>query len=195
MILAEILAPVIAVQVQKFLEQNREEHERKVVVFKTVMAKRASTNSPNHVEALNMIDLEFHDKKYKNVKLAWKTYLDHLGNFPNDDEQLQPVWVDKRIDLLARLLLEMGKSLDYDFDEVHIKKGIYSPEAHARVEEENTLLRKGLLGLLDGNKALKIDIQSFPITEEDVKEQKEIRKGIQDILSGKSTLPVSVNEK
>lgn len=195
MILAVLLAPLIAVQVQKWLEHHREIREKKLGIFKTLMATRASTISPSHVQALNMIDLEFDDKKYKDVKLAWKTYLDHLGSFPKDDEKAQPVWSSKMVDLLATLLQVMGKSLGYDFDEVHLKKGIYSPEGHARVEDENNMLRRGLLRLIYGDGTLKMDIKSFPIGEEEAKEQKEIRKGIQELLNGDRDFPVSVKDK
>lgn len=195
MILAVLLAPLIAVQVQKWLEHHREDRERKIRIFKTLMATRAATVSADHVQALNMIDLEFDDKKYKNIKLAWKTYLDHLGSFPKEDEKVQPLWSDKMVDLLAKLLQEMGKSLGYEFDEVHIKKGIYSPEAHARVEDENNLLRRGLLRLLYGDGTLKMDIQSLPIGEEEAKEQKAIRQGLKDILDGNKQFPVSVKEQ
>lgn len=195
MILAVLLAPLIAVQVQKWLEHHREIREKRLGIFKTLMATRASTISPSHVQALNMIDLEFDDKKYKDVKLAWKTYLDHLGSFPKDDENAQPVWSSKMVDLLAKLLQVMGKSLGYDFDEVHLKKGIYSPEAHARVEDENTLLRRGLLRLIYGDGTLKMDVKSFPISEEEAKEQKEIRKSIQELLNGDRDFPVSVKDK
>lgn len=195
MLLAVLLAPLIAVQVQKWLEHHREIREKKLDIFKTLMATRASTILPSHVQALNMIDLEFNDKKYKDVKLAWKTYLDHLNSFPNDDEKAQPVWSSKMADLLAKLLQEMGKSLGYDFDEVHIKKGIYLPEAHARVEDENNLLRRGLLNLINGKGTLKMDVKSFQIGEEEAKEQREIRKSIQELLNGDRDFPVSVKDK
>jgi len=195
MLLAVLLAPLIAVQVQKWLEHHREIREKKLGIFKTLMATRASKVLPSHVQALNMIDLEFNDKKYKDVKLAWKTYLDHLNSFPNDDEKAQPVWSSKMADLLATLLQVMGKSLGYDFDEVHIRKGIYLPEAHARVEDENNLLRRGLLNLINGKGTLKMDVQSFQIGEEEAKEQREIRKSIQELLNGDRDFPVSVKDK
>jgi len=195
LILAVLLAPLIAIQVQRWIDHYRKDRERKLSVFKTLMATRASAVSPEHVQALNMIDLEFEGKKYKQVRLAWKTYLDHLGSYPNEDEKAQPVWSDKMAGLLAKLLQAMGKSLSYEFDEVHIKKGIYSPVAHGKIEQENNLLRSGLLRLLYGETALKMDVESFPISEEDVNEQKELRKGIQELLDGDREFPVSVKKK
>lgn len=111
MITAVLIAPLLAVQVQKRLEKLRESRGRKMRIFKTLMATRAATVSTDHVQALNMIDLEFHDNKYKRVTTAWKTYLDHLSSFPKEDEKAQAVWVDKKTDLLAKLLQEMGNSL------------------------------------------------------------------------------------
>ncbi len=171
MILAVLLAPLVAVQVQKYLESIKEKRERKLRIFKQLMATRAATVSPEHVQALNMIDLEFHEEKYKKVTSAWKTYLDHLGNYPKDDEKHQPVWADKRVDLLANLLLEMGKSLGYQFDDVHIKKGIYAPEVHAQIENENFLIRRGVIRLLYGEANLQMDVKSFPYSEDAIKEQ------------------------
>lgn len=109
-----------------------------------------------------MIDLEFPEKRYKNVTTAWKTYLDHLNSYPKDDEKLQPIWGERRVDLLTNLLLEMGRSLGYEFGEVHVKKGIYAPEAHGRLEDENMLIRRGLLRLLSGDAAMKMNVPAFP---------------------------------
>ena len=58
-ILAIIIAPILAVQIQKFMDHRKEEKERKMHVFRTLMATRAAPLSPLHVEALNMIDIVF----------------------------------------------------------------------------------------------------------------------------------------
>ena len=194
MIIAVLLAPLVAVQVQKALERYREDRTRKLNVFKTLMATRAATVSPQHVQALNMIDLEFHAEKYKGTTDAWKTYLDHLGHYPKDDEKQQPAWGERRVDLLSKLLREMGKSLGYVFDEVHIKRGIYAPEAHAQFETEEQLIRNGLVRLLHGQSHLKMDVTSFPVSEEAVKEQKALREGFKELIDGKRKLEVSVTK-
>jgi hypothetical protein len=191
---AILIAPIVAVQVQKRLEVFREQRGRKIWVFKTLMATRAATISPEHVQALNMIDLEFREKQYKNVTIAWKIYLDHLSSYPKDDEKLQPIWGERRVTLLTNLLLEMGRTLGYEFDEVHVKKGIYAPEAHGRLEEENMLVRRGLLNLLYGDTALKMNVTSFPISEQALSEQKSLRDAFQELLDGKRTLPVAVSD-
>ena len=192
-ILAIVIAPLVAVQVQKRLEIFREERGRKLWIFKTLMATRAATVSAEHVQALNMIDLEFREKRYRNVTTTWKTYLDHLGSYPKEDEKLQPIWGERRVNLLTNLLLEMGRSLGYEFDEVHVKKGIYAPEAHGRLEDENMLLRRGLLRLLYGDAELKMKVTSFPVSEQSLAEQKALRDALQELLDGKRALPVAVS--
>ena len=70
MVIALLAGSIAAVQVQKRLDRLREEHGRKIWIFKTLMATRAAVLSPDHVQALNMIDLEFRGKQYEKVALA-----------------------------------------------------------------------------------------------------------------------------
>jgi hypothetical protein len=192
MIIAVLLAPLVAVQVQKILERYRETSNRRLNVFKTLMATRAATTSPQHVQALNMIDLEFQGDKYKGITDAWKTYLDHLYHYPKEDPNQQPVWEEKRNELLSKLLIEMGKPLGYYFDEVHVKRGIYTPQAHTVIETEMHLIRNGLVRLLHGQSNLKMDVINIPVTEEFVNEQNEFRKGLRELINGQRNLRVSV---
>ncbi|GHT38792.1 hypothetical protein AGMMS49965_03160 [Bacteroidia bacterium] len=148
-VVALILGPILAVQVATFLERRRNVKNRRVDIFKTLMATRGSSLSMAHVEALNRIDLEFsNDKKYKKIVEAWKEYFDNLGQRVETDEQFI-VWTAKNEELLANLLYEMGQSLGYKFDKVLIKRNIYSPVGHANVEKENGMIRRGLLDFLN----------------------------------------------
>lgn len=191
-IAAILLAPLVAVQVQKWLEVFREERGRKLWIFKTLMATRAANVSPDHVQALNMIDLEFRGRRYKKVTDAWKAYLDHLASFPKEeDETEQKRWGENRVDRLASLLIEMGKSLGYEFDEVHVKKGVYAPEAHSQIENENTLVRRGLIRVLYGEASLRMVIDSLPTEQDEAEEQKEVRKALLEIFA--KGRPINVN--
>jgi hypothetical protein len=195
MILAVLIAPVVAVQVQKWLERFREENERKTRIFKVLMATRATGLSQEHVQALNLIDLEFQGKKYKKVRDCWKEYLDHLGSFPKDDEKAMPVWSDKKADYLATMLMEMGQTLGYEYDSVHIKKGIYLPEGHSQLENEQSLLRRGMIRLLFGDATWKMDVQSFPVDEKGLKDQKDLNEEWLRVLRGSSGVPVVVRNE
>jgi len=132
MILAILLAPVIAVQVQKYLERQREVHERRLRIFKTLMGTRAAVLAPAHVEALNLIDVEFYGARhFKHVRDSWKVYLDHLNSFPNEDQMRQSSWVERSSELLTELLFQMALSLGYEFDRVQIKRSVYGRKVTA----------------------------------------------------------------
>lgn len=163
MIAAVLLGPVLAVQVQKFIEKINDVKIRKLWVFKTLMATRGAALSPQHVQALNMIDLEFtsNNKKDKAVIDAWKTYLDHLCKAPHNlqDANYQAeftLWANKSSDYLAELLFVMSKSVGYDFDKVRLKNGAYSPQGHVDIENDIFQIRKGVLEILNGRRPLPV---------------------------------------
>ena len=163
-ILATALSPLIAVQVTRFLASQNEVRERKLWIFKTLMATRAHSISPMHVEALNRIDLEFspRNRKEKAILDIWAQYLDHLSN----DKLSVEAWVEKRTDLLIDLLFSMGKSLGYDFNKTQIKNGTYSPVAHGRLENEQEQVRQLILELLNGTRSLPMHVTSSPTPAE-----------------------------
>lgn len=159
-LVAIILGPIIAVQLQKYLDRNREIRNRKLDIFKMLMASRGATLSAPHVEALNRIDLEFSgNKKYNKVIEAWKEYFDNLCIKVDTDETLT-IWSVRNEELRANLLYEMGQSLGYAFDKVLIKRNVYSPIGHERIERENELIRKGLLDVLNLETAIPMTIIS-----------------------------------
>lgn len=159
-LIAIVLGPIIAVQLQKYLDRNREVQNRKLNIFKMLMASRGATLSASHVEALNRIDLEFSgDKKYKKVIDAWKEYFDNLCIKVDNNENLT-IWNVRNEELRANLLYEMGQSLGYNFDKVLIKRNVYSPVGHERIERENELIRNGLLDVLNQETAIPMTIIS-----------------------------------
>ena len=160
MITAVLVGPIIAVRLTRYLDNKREVRERKLHIFKTLMATRAYTISWDHVMTLNRIDLEFdkNNKKEKAVIEAWKAYLDILGDKSITGEQ----WAVKRVDLLVELLHKMAVVLDYDFDRTHIKNSSYSPVAHGDIEEEQRAMRKGLIEVLEGKRHLPMHITNWP---------------------------------
>lgn len=160
MILAVLAGPIVAVQLTRYLDVKKEVGERKLWIFKKLMATRAYTLSRDHVEALNRIDLEFDRKrpKEKAVVDKWKEYLDLLGNRTMNPDQ----WAEKRIDLLVDLLHAMAQALDYDFDKTHIRNATYSPTAHGRIEQEQEEVREKVLELLKGERALPMFVVNMP---------------------------------
>ena len=150
--------PISALKIQRKLDDEREARSRKLHIFKTLMSNRATRMSPQYVQSLNLIDVEFtaSNDKEKAVRDAWKELLDLFVNFKNT-----PNASEKADDLNAILLAAMGKSLGYDFDKVHLKKGAYYPEFLGNVEVEQHTLRKKVLELLDGKGTRKLPVAVF----------------------------------
>lgn len=195
MMLAVISGPIIAVQIQKYIDRKTETRNRKLRVFSDLMTTRASTLAIQHVSALNMVGLEFNGKKYSKVINAWKTYLDHLNSFPADDENMQKVWSEKKNDLLSDLLYEMGESLGFDFDKVHIKKAGYVPQAYADQETESTFIRKQLVEVFLNKKSIPMAVTYFPSDDEALDNQKQLHKLMKDHYEGKSSLTIKLEKE
>lgn len=150
--------PISALKIQRKLDEERESRNRKLSIFKTMMSNRATRMAPQYVQSLNMIDVEFtaNNEQEKAVRNAWRELLDLFVNFNKT-----PNATEKADDLNAALLAAMGRSLGYDFDKVHLKKGAYYPEFLGNVEIEQHTLRKHVLELLDGKGTRKLPVAMF----------------------------------
>ena len=165
-IIALVSGPIIALQIQRKLDREREAKNRKLWVFKTLMSLRATTLAPSWVQALNLIDVEFNsdDEKEKAVRNAWKVLLDHYVDLTNAKDPGSDTLVERGTNLRANLLMAMGRCLGYDFDEVLVKKGSYYATGLGNVEAEQHALRRGLLNVLSGKGRIPVGIfeEKFP---------------------------------
>jgi len=157
-------APIIALKVQRRGDEERERKGRKIWIFKTLMGSRATRLNANYVQALNLIDIEFTDVKEKGVRDSWKELLDHYtawgAKTDNQRKVDEKADIERSNDLLAEMLMKMGRVLDYDFDKVYIKKGFYYPEGLGSIEQEQHSLRRSLLSLLSG-RGMKLPVALF----------------------------------
>ncbi len=207
MIVAVLLAPLIAVQVQKWLEGWREKKERKKQIFTTLMATRATRIDPSHVTALNMIDLEF---KETSVLEKLREYMDCLAEAPvipvaDSSEEIRQTykndlknWTSRHDDKFIDLLYEMSRVLKYKFDKVHLKKGIYYPQGLSDLEIEQQIFRRAAISFLGGQHSVKMNVTGFPRkkeSEEVVQMQAKLREYILDLIEGKKSIPVSMSSE
>lgn len=156
MIFAIIVGPIIAVQITEFIRRHQDQRDRKMYLFRTLMATRSATLAPAHIEALNLVEIEFHSNNHQDCKVvnAWKLYRAHLfdSNYPKES------WDARRADLLVELLYEMSSELGYNYDKAHIKGGTYYPKNYGDTELDQTEIRKLLLELLRGNRTLPVSV-------------------------------------
>jgi hypothetical protein len=196
-ILATVMGPILAVQTQKFIERWREKQERKLRIFQALMATRTARVSPGHVEALNMIDIVFYKQgpKEKRVVDAWRLYQDHL-NDTQDHQTSESLarWGKKGDDLFTDLLYAMAQALNYDFDKVYLKRGVYSPRAHGEEQVAQLMIRDSLVKILSGEQPLPMKVVSIPVSEGDTQKQRQIWDGLLECLAGNRSIKIKLEE-
>ena len=170
MIWAVYAAPQKALEMQWKLQLRDAAQKRRLDVFRVLMATRGNILHYRHVEALNLIDVEFSESSEKDVRDAWKTYLDHLntdaGTLEPDEENRkmsESQWEERRKDSLAELLQKMGVQLGYGFDFTYLKGRAYYPKGHGTIVEEERELRRGLIQLLWKGRPLIVRAVNPPI--------------------------------
>jgi hypothetical protein len=146
-------SPVIALEVQKRLDEKRAHRERKMAIFRKLMTTRATPMSPAHIEALNSIEVEFYAESGPDKKVldAWRLYVNHVNTPIGQDVN---GWTLLKTNRLISLLLEMSKSLKFEMDEAAIRTNIYHPVGFVQIEEEQHALRKAALQTFSGERPL-----------------------------------------
>ena len=163
MIGAIVIGPIVAVRITENLRHRKDSRERKVHIFRTLMSTRSASLAAMHVEALNLVELEFQVPPDASTAVvsAGRLYMNHL----NDRQYPSNMWEARRAELLVDLLFEMSKTLGYNFDKVQIKAGSYYPSAYGETETDNYQARKLLLEILQSKRAFpvtNIELPSFP---------------------------------
>ena len=158
-VIAVLASPVVALEVQKRLDDRRAASDRKMSIFRKLMTTRATQMSPAHVEALNAIEVEFYAASGPDKKVldAWRLYINHLNQNAGEGEALER-WIEKKRDLLVDLLYAMAQRLDFDIDKVTIQKNVYIPQGHVEIEQELHALRKAALAVLSGERPVQTTV-------------------------------------
>ncbi|MHB2165861.1 DUF6680 family protein [Alsobacter sp. R-9] len=159
---ATLAGPVVAVQVQKWLERSREKRNRQLAVFEALMATRASRLSPRHVDALNAIPIVFYgnQKALQVIRQEWNDYLHHLAD-NKKREANRDAWAGEQIPKLVNLIWEMSKYLGFSFTKQEIENGIYSPEGQALLEDDQRRVIWGFARIFEGKFALPIWVNNL----------------------------------
>jgi len=190
LVFATIAGPILAIQAQKWVERGREQRQRRLWIFKTLMATRAARLAPNHVEALNAIPVEFYGSRgeLKRITDAWKAYIDYTNPQGVPDE----VWGPNLFDLFINLLELIAKFLGYDFNRVELKNEIYAPRAHGEAQTEQDIIRRGFARLFSGEIALPMDIKTFPTDPAVIQNQRDLQGQLKEWLKGELSVRVTM---
>ncbi len=120
------------------------------------MATRRAVLSPEHVSALNLIEIEFHRNSH--VISAWKAYFRNLSTRfePKDTEKV----TRERQALLTKLLSEMAKALRIRIEQLDIFEGGYIPQGAVDIEQQDVEFRNLVMDIFSGKRSIPIEIRS-----------------------------------
>lgn len=190
-VLATLCGPILAVQAQKWLERATESRRRKQWIFETLMATRATRLNPEHVRALNQIELDFSGTthfffrraptaKQQAVLRTWRNYADILNEeYADDDHAGLKAWGQRAGDAFVVLLHEMARALRHPLDPSQIRRGIYYPKGFGQSERRQECIQDSLARVLDGTQALKMHVESVSEqSDETTAEHAELRKAL-----------------
>lgn len=153
-LLATFVGPIAAVIVTRWVDARRDEYQRRLSIFRTLMATRAVGLNPERVAALNMIQIDFvgHEK----VLSAWHELLRHYGTpVPTGDIEGQN-YDRERQRFSTVLLSEMAKVLKLKIEQMDILDRVYYPSGLVQIEKDQEIVRRFLVEILSGQRALPV---------------------------------------
>ncbi len=166
-VFATLVGPFLAVYVTEWQRKRADARNRRIHIFRTLMATRNATLAGTHIEALNLVELEFAGNSASVVD-AWKMYKSHLADqhYPTDQ------WETRRRELMVELLYVMSRSLGYAFEKAQINTAAYYPGLYQQADIEMLETRRLWLEILQGKRALRISPLPEPLEKSDSAENR-----------------------
>lgn len=103
-VIALIGGPIMAVLMTRYLDDVRTYKSRRMDVFRTLMRTRRTPLYPDHIGALNLVEIEYADEPA--VLTAWKKLFTHFGTAHGrrEDEKLDGLTDQAEINKAQRRL-------------------------------------------------------------------------------------------
>jgi hypothetical protein len=123
------------------------------------MATRRTFLSPEHIAALNQIELDFQNAP--GVMNAYRNYMRHLATpfEPKDNDRV----ARERQSMRTKILSEMAKTLGIRVEQLDIFEGGYIPQGYIDTEREQAAIRRLLSEIADGKRRLPIEVRTDEI--------------------------------
>ena len=157
-VFATLAGPVLAVWASELRQQRRLLRDRKEWVFRTLWATRSSNMQPEHVQALNTIDIAFPEKNYPKIGDAWHLYFAHLNSEMGDSVESKKRWHEQSVDLLTELIHLMATDLKIPFSKALVKQRSYYPKGYTYVEGQLEEIRTLTIQVLKGEKPFPVHL-------------------------------------
>lgn len=186
-VIALVVGPVLAVIIARNMETRHAKRERRMDIFRTLMRTRRSRLLPDHVGALNLVEIEFKDESA--VIKEWKAYFEDLctdhpkrteeqieNEMTPEEKQQRFTKFDERIGryrekLFAKVLHAIAKVLDFEVEQLEIFEGGYAPQAYADIDWEQATIRRFIIGLYLGKYKVPIALTDYTKPPSDERDQ------------------------
>ncbi|MEP2978840.1 MAG: DUF6680 family protein [Lentilitoribacter sp.] len=124
-LIAIFTGPIVAVLITWILDRKYKAYDRRLKIFRDLMQTRGLRLDPQHVAALNLIQLEFYKKS--TILEAFEKYIEHLNHSPPEKDSDQKAFSDRRSELFMDLLREIGQNVGCKFDKMELDRRSYVP--------------------------------------------------------------------
>jgi hypothetical protein len=173
---AIFLGPIIAVFATRYVDNKRDDRQRKFQIFKDLMVTRSTQINYEHVKALNAIEIEFF--KEEKIISAWKKYFECLCDLsklkkitnPKTEAEINEFlkiqsenlnFNQKKQALFTKLIHEIAKTLKINIEQLDILAPGYVPQGWFDEESEQRLLRQLLIGSFSNKGGLPIMVSNL----------------------------------
>lgn len=177
-VLAIFLGPIAAVIITRIIDNKRSADHRKMDIFRTLMRTRRQPTSIQHVEALNLIEIEFSgcnrvidsfSKLFEHFDTQHaRLSTEEVGDGMDQSEAShRNILFDTRIanerqKLLAKLLHAIATERKIKIEQLEILEGGYAPQVWANIELEQTIIRKYMTDLYQGRGHIPVYVVNDP---------------------------------
>lgn len=156
MVLSTLVSPFLAVQVSELLRKGAAAKEARERVLHTLMSTRGARLTPEHVSALNRIDLVFPTNKYSAVSDAWNLYMRHLSQHTPEAQQALEKLHTESNRLFFAMLKVIAQAVGTPFSDTTLQHNAYYPQGYVFNETQANQLREAALKVMTGEQPIVI---------------------------------------
>lgn len=154
-IAAIYFGPIKAVQISRENAREDEKRRRQFDVFHNLMKTRRFSLSPEHVMALNLVQVDFYG--LEKIQAAYKRYLGILmGPFPKTAGSEADRFYQAKDDAFYDLVRDIGSELGFELDKHDLNRFAYGPVGWENDEGQLRAVRHLLVEVLSGRRGLPV---------------------------------------
>ena len=120
---------MLALLSQRVLDRLRQRKDQRQRLYFALMASRAQQLSPNHVQALNSIDIVFSgtSKQDQAIRAKYHAWIEQMGRPGEGTAE----WAERGNDLKVELYQAIGEAVGFKFSIDYLKRQAYLPVAQS----------------------------------------------------------------